>query len=196
MINSKFLSALAPWITLGIIALSVWKWLLDLQADANSFNLGFLAGFLPIAWIGIFIAKRRGRIGQAGHQMLTSSISLAGLLMGAPLAMIIAQHYHLITGGTTERLNALVFGAFIIIIGNAIPKALEPLGTSKCSPVTEQNLKRFGGWMFVIAGLGYTLVWLILPVATAKVWALPVLAIPLILTILRSIMVRSCKSHA
>jgi len=190
MINSKTLSALAPWITLSVVALGVWRWLLDSQLGTNSFNLGFLVGFLPIVWIGITIKNRQGRLSKMAHQMLTSSISLAGLMLGAPLIFDIAQGYHLINGGVPIRLNALFFGAFIIIIGNAMPKALEPLGESQCSSIPEQNLKRFGGWMFVIAGFGYGLVWLLLPVPMAKVWALPIMAIPLLLLILRTFMVR------
>ncbi|MDQ7018185.1 MAG: hypothetical protein Q9M33_03370 [Robiginitomaculum sp.] len=190
MINSKTLSALAPWITLGVLALSVWKWLLDSQFGSNSFNLGFLTGFLPIVWIGITIKNLQGRLSKTAHLALTRSISLAGLILGIPLILAILQNYHLINGGVPIRLNALFFGAFIIIIGNAIPKALEPLGESQCSPVTEQALKRFGGWMFVIGGLGYAFVWLILPVPMAKDWALPVLALPLMLLIARTFMVR------
>ena len=81
MINSKTLSALAPWITLSVVALGGWRWLLDSQLGANSFNLGFLVGFLPIVWIGITIKNRQGRLSKMAHQMLTSSISLAGLML-------------------------------------------------------------------------------------------------------------------
>ncbi|PHS23680.1 MAG: hypothetical protein COA85_09410 [Robiginitomaculum sp.] len=190
MTNSKTLSALAPWITFGVVVLSMWKWLLDSQLGANSFNLGFLAGFLPIVWIGIVIKKRQGRLSTTAHQMLTSSISLAGLMLTAPLVFTIAQSYHLINNGIPMRLNALFFGAFIIIIGNAIPKVLVPLGAKQCSSATEQSLKRFGGWMFVIAGFGYAFIWLVLPVPMAKDWALPILALPIMLLIARTFMVR------
>ncbi len=195
MINSKTLSALAPWITMGVVVLGIWKWLLDSQLGANSFNLGFLTGFLPIVWIGIVVKKRQGRLSATAHQALTSSISLAGLMLTAPLIFAIAQSYHLINGGIPLRLNALFFGAFIIIIGNALPKALEPLGAKQCSPATEQSLKRFGGWMFVLGGFGYALTWLVLPIPMAKALALPVLALPLLLLIARTLMVRRQASH-
>ncbi len=190
MISSKFLASLAPVMTILVVLSGLWLWLLDPGFTARSaFTTGVLAGFIPTVWLGIIFLQRRRRIGQEARQTLLSSLSLAGALLLAALGLKIAEYYALLDSTMIERSQGIALGIFMMIIGNALPKTLVPLD-QKCSSAREQALRRFTGWMFVIAGLGYALAWALLPNSLAGTYAFPALLLPIALVMARLLWVR------
>jgi hypothetical protein len=52
-------------------------------------------------------------------------------------------------------------------MGNAIPKTLTPVSAA-CDGARSQAFQRFQGWTWVMAGLTYAMVWLVMPIDLAK----------------------------
>ena len=190
MISSKFLATLAPVLSVLAILAALWLWLLDPSFTARAgFATGVMAGFMPTVWLGIFGLQRRGRIGPQTRQTLLSSLTLGGVLLLAAFGLKIAQHFALIDSAMPERTQGILLGLFMIVIGNALPKTLYPL-KQNCSSAHEQALRRFVGWMFVLAGFGYALAWAFMAKAQADIYALPILVIPVVAAMARMLWVR------
>ncbi|MFQ5527557.1 MAG: hypothetical protein ACE5GX_15005 [Thermoanaerobaculia bacterium] len=58
----------------------------------------------------------------------------------------------------------VAMGLVLVIFANAAPKTLEPWAEARCGPAKSQAVQRFAGWTLVLAGLGYSLAWLTLPI--------------------------------
>ena len=67
-----------------------------------------------------------------------------------------------------ETPDADITRILLVVIGNMIPKSAEPLSGGCCEPSREQSLRRFTGWTFVFAGLGFSTVWLFAPIEVAS----------------------------
>lgn len=76
----------------------------------------------------------------------------------------------------SHRLHNIMAGVLAVIYANAASKTLTPLSTMRCDPITEQAMRRFSAWTLTLGALGYTLAWLILPLESAHVVAVSLLA--------------------
>ena len=192
MIQSRFLASLAPYTTLAVIALGVWTMALGPQGT-SLWAVGFGVGFLPTMLIGMTVLPRlkgRQKLNAHSKQILLSSISLAGLILALAFGLEIARTLHLIASQMPDRLVAVALGVILMLIGNQLPKLLQPMQDEQCQSARSLALKRFAGWMLVLAGFGYGLVWLILPVSDAGQIAITVLGAPLALMMARIVWVR------
>jgi hypothetical protein len=68
----------------------------------------------------------------------------------------------------SQRLTMAIQGGFFVFTGNAIPKLLRPLSSMRCDGATEQALRRFSGWTWVLTGAGFAVSWLVLPLHLAE----------------------------
>jgi len=75
-----------------------------------------------------------------------------------------------------QRLMGMLMGTVTIVSANAIPKRLVPLSRLSCDPAREQTLRRFGGRVLFLGGLGYTLAYALAPIAIAAMLAICLLA--------------------
>jgi hypothetical protein len=97
------------------------------------------------------------------------SLFFAGLMLAAPWGA-----RQLIAAGAIDdptlptRLTMAIFGVFVAFSGNAMPKMLTPLASTRCDPGVVQAFQRFAGWTWVITGLVYSLAWLLLPKDAAQ----------------------------
>ena len=100
----------------------------------------------------------------------------AGLLLAASWSLAEAERLDFIDGNISERAMGVLLGVVLVIIGNFIPKTLEPLSAQQCEPSRKQSLQRFAGWAFVLAGLAHAIVWLTFPLERANSVAMLVVA--------------------
>ncbi len=194
MIKSKNFAALAPIITLLVIGLGAWMWMLDPERSAK---WALTIGFLPVAWLGIFILQRVKacqNLLEGSQQSVMSGISFAGLILGGSLGLIIAQHYHIIENSSSDRLVAVLIGTYMIIIGNALPKKLAPLKENTERFSQRQSFKRFAGWMLVLSGLGYALAWIALPESLADMLATPLMIAPILAILARMTFLKAIRT--
>ncbi len=93
-------------------------------------------------------------------------IVLALAFAGAALALKFAQHHQMISADFATRAFQAAIGLVLAAYGNLMPKS-EP----ECGDVwsaRKQALLRTGGWLFTIAGLGYAVIWLAVPMERAS----------------------------
>lgn len=93
-------------------------------------------------------------------------------LVGAALLLALALGLAMtdfLDADTESRIMMVVFGAMLVVSGNSIPKALRPRSAMRCDSTREQSVRRFMGWFFVLTGIAWIAVWLILPVDHASV---------------------------
>ena len=84
-----------------------------------------------------------------------------------------------------ERAQGVMVGLVLAVCANLVPKTLEPLSTTRCEPSRKQALQRFAGWTLVLAGLGYSIAWLVLPLDQARIPAMSIVASGLLLVLAR-----------
>jgi hypothetical protein len=90
----------------------------------------------------------------------------------------------LIGEGVSQRSLQVAIGLLVAYFANLAPKALQPL-SERCAPATAQALQRLSGWTLVLGGLGYSLAWLVLPIAQAGIWSMAILGSGLLLVAAR-----------
>ncbi|VAV96726.1 hypothetical protein MNBD_ALPHA06-1259 [hydrothermal vent metagenome] len=167
MIHNKTLSNLAPAVTFSVLALGVWMWLLKPELLGLAI---IAAGFLPAAWLFTFVINRAKPTAK-GNQELRSAITAAGLLLALSLGLSIAEIYQALAPSMSERINSVALGLVLIIMGNYLPKMLQPIKQDKVAAQTGQEMRRFAGWTFVITGFAYALISMFAPIATASTLA-------------------------
>ncbi len=115
---------------------------------------------------------------------IRNAITLAGLMITVSLALAMAVRADWIGGDAMERMQGVMMGLIVMVFSNLAPKTLEPLA-SGCDPSRKQAIQRFSGWTLVLGGLGYSLAWLVLPIAYAGTVAMVVLASAVALVVAR-----------
>ncbi|MYN28684.1 hypothetical protein [Duganella levis] len=119
-----------------------------------------------IAWLIRSVFRGKTKAGEESRHKITQSIAYAGLLLSVGLCE--ALGWIAASGEFRVRACQCLAGAFVMVIGNAIPKK------AITSP-RRAALLRANGKAMVLAGLGYALAWLCLPLAYAEDVALSIL---------------------
>ncbi len=148
-----------------VAGLATTNWALDPE-DAMTWAISGL--FLPVAW-GAFEVLLRGR---KGLNEIRGSAVLAASLLTLTLGFSAAEAAGLLGsagGDVVRRAYGVGVGLVLVIIGNFMPKRLEPMLEKRHSPAAIQSLQRFSGWTFVVAGIGYAGAWLTLPIGPANI---------------------------
>jgi hypothetical protein len=116
------------------------------------------------------LAQRRSPSGRAGMcEATTSNILFAALTLVSALAAPLAEALSLITEADLPlRMTMITMGAALVFTGNAMPKTLKPLAAMKCDAAKVQAFQRLSGWTWVLSGLAWMLVWIVLPVPAAN----------------------------
>ena len=109
------------------------------------------------------------------HPIRRSLLIAAIYLLTAVLLNELRQR-HVVGAETVVRLMGMLMGSVVFVSANAIPKRLVPLARLSCDPAREQTLRRFGGRVLVLGGLGYTLAYALAPIAIASTLAVCLLA--------------------
>jgi len=162
-------------------ALAGFNWFLD-PADMVKWMIAGL--ILPLGWGGYEILLK----GRPGLQRVRGSAILAGSLLAIVLAFSAMDTADIMGGAgsdMTKRAFGVMMGVVLIVIGNVMPKHLQPFMDNAVGAAKAQAMRRFAGWMFVLAGLGHALAWLILPIAQANLVGMAVVAGAIVLLIVR-----------
>ena len=109
------------------------------------------------------------------HPIRRALLIAAGYLLLAVMLNELRRR-HFVGAETVERLMGMLMGTVTIVSANAIPKRLVPLSRLSCDPAREQALRRFGGRVLFLGGLGYTLAFALAPIAIASTLAICLLA--------------------
>jgi len=168
-----------------VAALAAVNWTMD----PNDLWRWAVAGlFLPVAW-AVFELLFRG--GKALRDIRGAVVLAAGLLI-VSLGFKAGDAAGLLGANGDEmtvRAFGVAMGLVLAVLGNAIPKRIEPLLAKHYAPGELQSVQRFAGWTFVIAGLGYAAVSLFMPIGTGNTVATTICAAAVVLVIGRWLLV-------
>ncbi len=104
------------------------------------------------------------------------SLLIAAIYLLTAVVLNEFRQRHVVSAETVVRLMGMMMGSVVLVSANAIPKSLVPLARLSCDPIREQAFRRFGGWALVLGGLGYTLVYALVPITIASTLAICLLA--------------------
>ena len=115
-------------------------------------------------------------------QILFALVGAALLLMVSFGVKFLAAN-GTIDAETSRRLMQAVIGLILVVSGNSIPKKFDSGCEKKCASSRAQSLRRFAGWTFVIAGLAYSIIWLVVPLPLAGVLSVSIVATSVVLVL-------------
>ena len=122
--------------------------------------------------------------------------SLIGALLVFALSAALAFSHHRgwIAQATAERGWGVSMGLLLVVVGNFIPKTLEPLARNRAADGKVQALQRFSGWAFVLGGVAYAAIWLVAPIEYANHASTALLATVVVVVVARAVW--TLKGHA
>jgi hypothetical protein len=163
---------------LATAALALIAW-----AQRPEAALLWLTGMLsvPLAWLAVvFFGVMPGPDRPAERTSLYNSLLGAGALITAALAVTTAVTLDAVPEDWSTRFGMLSGALILIVIGNALPKKVEP----GCSRTRGLKIQRLLGWTFVITGLVATPIWLIAPIGVAQIAGLSVYAVAAVFSLI------------
>lgn len=116
---------------------------------------------------------------------IRKALILAALILALSFGLTLAVRSELIDGSTQKRAQGVMIGMVLVIFANLVPKKLEPLSATRCGASKTPAVQRFAGWTLVLAGLGYSIAWLVLPIEHARIPAMSLVAFGLLLVLAR-----------
>jgi hypothetical protein len=160
--------AAAALLVVGVV-LVVWNW--RLQPDRAAAWVAALVMFGVMTVAMLVASGRRRQDGTAGRPAVgtAGAVALGALVLVMPLSIeLLSALGAFVNHEWSRRAPMAVVGAFFVVTGNAMPKMLKPLSAMRCDPARVQTFQRLAGWTWVLTGLGFAAVWLVLPVNLAQ----------------------------
>jgi hypothetical protein len=148
--------------------LAAGNWYLRPEGAAAWLAAFLLLGCMALAFL---FAPGRSKNEAARHagDSIRSGVVFAGLIMVFSLAVKLATTLGAFDDvDLARRATMAIIGALFVFTGNAMPKTLTPLSALQCDPAKVQAFQRFAGWTWVLTGLAFAIVWIVLPVGLAK----------------------------
>jgi hypothetical protein len=154
-------------LTLAVAGLGALNWHFRPEAALNGI-IGIAA--MPVIWFVVaYILKKRSRNKHTDDErrFFTRFVMAAGLILAGSQSIklfeILGDH----DIAVLDRIWGVTLGIILIVIGNRVPKILSPLTAKRCGPSTATSVQRFAGWALVLAGAGWTIAWIALPIGLA-----------------------------
>jgi hypothetical protein len=95
---------------------------------------------------------------------------LAGLLLLASISATLAKELAIVDSETVERISGIGTGLMLVLMGNFMPKRL--MNSSGCCASKSKksaSVQRMMGWCFVLGGLLYAGIWLLVDIENTPV---------------------------
>ena len=104
-----------------------------------------------------------------GLDWIATGVVFGALMMGVPLALMLARTYGVVDDiDAGRRSTGVLIGVFLAMLGNVMPKNLPPLASMACDGARIQAFQRLAGWTWVLCGLGSALAWLTVSIDSAE----------------------------
>lgn len=150
-----------------VAALGAWGWAVSPE---RPLRWAFVVFFLPLLW-GL-MELLQGGSGRREEIMNwhRSVIAALGLIMALKVGFQLAIAWGLLDaqwGPVARRLSGILWGLFLAIWGNYLPKLVSPWRREE-EWFDWQRVHRFAGWTAVLCGIALVAVWLALPLQAAK----------------------------
>ena len=127
---------------------------------------------------------------------IATGVVFGALMMGIPLALTLARSYGLIESSDVgRRSTGVLTGAFLVMLGNVMPKNLPPLSSMRCDGARQQAFHRLAGWTWVLCGLASAIGWLALPIDSAETATTVLVVTAMAVTIVQLLRLRRHKDQ-
>jgi hypothetical protein len=146
---------------------------------------------MPTLWAAAELLNR-------GNARLRLSVSYAAVTLAAAEVLAIARGIGAIAPHDESyalRGLGIFCGLVIIVSGNMVPKKGTCVDPASPDAGRKQALQRYSGWVFVLAGLANTLIWVLAPVEQAALLSMVPLGIGVLLIIIRITTFKSMKGN-
>lgn len=129
---------------------------------------------------------------------ISSAVVFAALLMIVPLALTLAHAYGYVDkpGGGMLRTITIVAGAYLAVIGNAMPRMLPPTSSMPCSGARVQAFQRHAGWTWTLCGLALAVTGLALPLGVQTPMTFALVATAMVVTMVHLARLRKPQPDA
>jgi len=126
-----------------------------------------------------------------GLERIPTAVVFAALIMGIPLALTLARSYGVVDDiDLGRRSTGVLIGAFLVMLGNVMPKNLPPLSSQRSDGARQQAFHRLAGWTWVLCGLASAIGWLALPIDSAETATIVMVVTAMAVTIVHLLRLR------
>jgi hypothetical protein len=127
---------------------------------------------------------------------ISGAVVFGALIIIIPLAVTLAHAYGVVDDPDSgRRATNIIIGAYLVVIGNSMPKRIPPRSSMVCDGARAQAFQRFAGWTWVLCGLGFVIAWLELPIDIAQPVSSTIVIAAVLLTLVQILRYRrSCRS--
>jgi hypothetical protein len=167
-----------------------------------------LAWIAPLAMFAVMIAALGGSrvavrrsagdaTARRSFDWITTGVVFASLMMGIPLTLTLARSYGLVDDiDIGRRSTGVLIGAFLVMLGNVMPKNVPPLSSTGCDGSRQQAFLRLVGWTWVLCGLASAIAWLALSIDSAELATTVLVVIAMAVTIVQLLRLRRPRNPA
>lgn len=127
---------------------------------------------------------------------IRKALILAGFILAFSFGLSQAVDRGWLEPDTMERARGIMAGLVLVLIANLVPKTVERQSGARCDPTRAQKVQRFTGWTLVLAGLGHSIAWLVLPISLANSVAMGLVATGMVLVLARLVWAYTGESHS
>jgi hypothetical protein len=194
MTNKSISNYLAPALVLLAVTLVAANWYLQPQRTTSWATAAIVIACMASV---LFLVSRRtpNSAPSDAANSIRRGVVFGGLVLVISLGLKLATTLGVINHDDfSKRAVMAIMGVFLMSIGNAMPKSLVPLSAAlRCDTARTQAFRRFAGWTWVLTGLVFATVWLVLPLRWANLMTFIVL--PSGILIIATQLVRLSRSH-
>lgn len=187
--KTQSILAIGIMLAIGVVALITWPH----NTNASLIVLGGVALFTSV-WLAvraIHIRKQIDWLKSSSRQEILFAIILAGTLLLGSICATLFKEIEVIDIAMTKRISGVLIGLMLICMGNYMPKKRSQTCESCCSTTNTQNklntsnrVQRFLGWTFVVAGVLYATVWLLVDLERTTIATLLIFPSAILLIVL------------
>jgi len=127
---------------------------------------------------------------------IRKALVLAGFVLAFSFGLTQAVDRGWLEPDTMKRAQGVMTGLVLVVIANLVPKNVERHSEGRCDPTRAQKVQRFTGWTLVLAGLGHSIAWLVLPIGLANPVAMGLVATGMVLVLARVVWAFTGESHS
>jgi hypothetical protein len=171
---------LAP-VLLGLgVLLAAGNWLVEPARAVSSAAAMTLFAGLAVVWGCSTLFFRQWMDEDARRNAgdsIRHAVAFGGLIMVCSLAVKLATALGAVANpDLAGRMSNVTVGLLLAYLGNGLPKMLTPLSVLQCDGTRVQAFQRFAGRTWVLTGIAFATVWLLLPLDLARPLSLVLLA--------------------
>jgi hypothetical protein len=169
---------LAPSVLALGAVLTAANWYVDPGRRGAWIASAVLFGSLALVHAGAGVLATRGAGGRHGARFIRTGVLFGAVIPAVSLALRLASTLGVAADpDLRQRMTMVLLGAFFVYMGNTLPKMLTPMSAGRCDPAAVQARTRFSAWTWVLTGLAYMLIWIVLPVDVAEPASLAAVAL-------------------